>query len=97
MFSLPKTVALAGLTAAVLAAPLAPALAATVEAPKPKLVVVISIDQFSASLFEQYRADFTPHTSQRTWSAGKSLTATLVGRAVQLGHVKVDEAPTTVL
>ena len=34
------------------------AAAAPVEAPKPKLVVVISIDQFSANLFEQYRADF---------------------------------------
>jgi predicted AlkP superfamily pyrophosphatase or phosphodiesterase len=34
------------------------ALAAPPEAPKPKLVVVISIDQFSASLFEQYRTDF---------------------------------------
>lgn len=34
------------------------ALAAPAEAPKPKLVVVISIDQFSASLFEQYRGDF---------------------------------------
>lgn len=55
MFSLPKTAAVA-LAATVLAAPLAHA--APVEAPKPKLVVVISIDQFSASLFEQYRADF---------------------------------------
>jgi predicted AlkP superfamily pyrophosphatase or phosphodiesterase len=58
MFSLPKTVALVALTAAVLTAPITPALAAPVETPKPKLVVVISIDQFSASLFEQYRADF---------------------------------------
>jgi predicted AlkP superfamily pyrophosphatase or phosphodiesterase len=33
-------------------------LAAPVEAPKPKLVVVISIDQFSANLFEQYRGQF---------------------------------------
>jgi len=40
---------------------------------------------------EQYRADFTPHTPQRTWSAAKSLTATVVGRAVHLGHVRVDE------
>jgi predicted AlkP superfamily pyrophosphatase or phosphodiesterase len=32
--------------------------AAPVTAPRPKLVVVISIDQFSANLFEQYRADF---------------------------------------
>jgi len=37
----------------------APTQAATVEKPRPKLVVVISIDQFSANLFEQYRADFT--------------------------------------
>ena len=35
-----------------------PAAAATPETPHPKLVVVISIDQFSASLFEQYRPDF---------------------------------------
>ncbi|MGR4865293.1 alkaline phosphatase PhoY [Caulobacter sp. LARHSG274] len=32
--------------------------AAPVEAPAPKLVVVISIDQFSANLFEQYRPSF---------------------------------------
>jgi predicted AlkP superfamily pyrophosphatase or phosphodiesterase len=32
--------------------------AAPIAKPAPKLVVVISIDQFSASLFEQYRADF---------------------------------------
>ena len=55
MFSLSQTVALAGLTAAVL---VAPAVAAPVETPRPKLVVVISIDQFGASLFEQYRAEF---------------------------------------
>ena len=58
MFSLPKTVALAALTATLAAALSVPAVAAPVEAPKPKLVVVISIDQFSASLFEQYRPDF---------------------------------------
>jgi CubicO group peptidase (beta-lactamase class C family) len=39
---------------------------------------------------EQYRADFTPHTPQRTWSAAKSLTAAVVGRAIQLGLLKVD-------
>jgi predicted AlkP superfamily pyrophosphatase or phosphodiesterase len=59
MFSLPKTVALVALTATLAAAPPSLAIAAApLEAPKPKLVVVISIDQFSASLFEQYRADF---------------------------------------
>jgi CubicO group peptidase (beta-lactamase class C family) len=39
---------------------------------------------------ERYRAGWTMHTPQRTWSVAKSLTATLVGRAVQLGLVDVD-------
>ncbi len=32
---------------------------------------------------EQYRADMNMHSSQRTWSVGKSLAATVVGAAVQ--------------
>lgn len=55
---------------------------------KTTAVVVVKDGRIVA---EQYRADFTPHTPQRTWSAAKSLTATVVGRAVQLGHVKVNE------
>jgi CubicO group peptidase (beta-lactamase class C family) len=39
---------------------------------------------------ERYRAGYGPHTPQRTWSAAKSITGTLVGRAVRLGLVKVD-------
>ncbi|WP_430423901.1 serine hydrolase domain-containing protein [Phenylobacterium sp.] len=39
---------------------------------------------------EQYRPGYDLYTPQRTWSAAKSLTATVVGRAVQLGKVKVD-------
>jgi len=39
---------------------------------------------------EQYRAGYDLHTPQRTWSAAKSLTATVIGRAVQLGKTKVD-------
>ncbi|MGI8841634.1 MAG: serine hydrolase domain-containing protein [Caulobacteraceae bacterium] len=39
---------------------------------------------------ERYRAGFDAHRPQRTWSAAKSLTATLVGRAVQLRLVRVD-------
>lgn len=39
---------------------------------------------------EQYRDGYNMHTPQRTWSAAKSLTATVVGRAVHLGLVKVD-------
>lgn len=41
---------------------------------------------------EQYRPGYDLHTPQRTWSAAKSLTATMVGRAVALGKAKV-EAP----
>jgi CubicO group peptidase (beta-lactamase class C family) len=41
-------------------------------------------------LAEQYREGYDLHTPQRTWSAGKSLTASVIGRAVQLGLVKVD-------
>jgi len=39
---------------------------------------------------EQYRAGYDLHTPQRTWSAAKSLTATVVGRAAQLGKLQVD-------
>ena len=34
---------------------------------------------------ERYRDGYEPHRPQRTWSAAKSLTATVLGRAVQLG------------
>lgn len=36
---------------------------------------------------ERYRPDFTPHTSQRTWSVAKSLAGTVIGAAVQDGLV----------
>lgn len=39
---------------------------------------------------ERYRDGWTMHTPQRTWSVAKSLTATLVGRAVQMGLVDVN-------
>lgn len=39
---------------------------------------------------ERYRPGWTMHTPQRTWSVAKSLTATLVGRAVALGLVRID-------
>ena len=51
------------LALALLAAPLAaqdaPPAAAPAKAPPPKLVVVISVDQFSADLFAEYRNRFT--------------------------------------
>lgn len=46
-------------------------------------------------LAERYRAGYDLHTPQRTWSVAKSITATVVGRAVQLGLMKVD-APANV-
>jgi CubicO group peptidase (beta-lactamase class C family) len=44
---------------------------------------------------ERYRPGYDLHTPQRTWSAAKSLTASVVARAVQLGKAKV-EAPANV-
>jgi CubicO group peptidase (beta-lactamase class C family) len=41
-------------------------------------------------LAEHYREGYDLHTSQRTWSVAKSITATVVGRAIQLGLLKVD-------
>jgi CubicO group peptidase (beta-lactamase class C family) len=41
-------------------------------------------------LAERYRAGYDMHTPQRTWSVAKSITATVVGRAVQLGLMRVD-------
>ncbi|TWB24821.1 putative AlkP superfamily pyrophosphatase or phosphodiesterase [Nitrospirillum amazonense] len=36
-----------------------PAVAADAEAPAPKLIVLVSVDQFSTDLFQQYRSHFT--------------------------------------
>lgn len=44
---------------------------------------------------ERYRPGYDLYTPQRTWSAAKSLTATLVGRAVRLRKAKV-EAPAVI-
>ncbi len=38
---------------------------------------------------ERYRAGYGVHVPQRTWSVAKSLTATMVGRAVALGRIAV--------
>ena len=40
---------------------------------------------------ERYRPDFDIHTPQRTWSVAKSLSATLIGRAVLAGKLSVDK------
>ena len=38
---------------------------------------------------ERYRPDFTMHSSQRTWSVGKSLAGTVIGAAVQQGRIRL--------
>ena len=40
---------------------------------------------------EAYALGIGMHTPQRTWSVAKSLTATLIGRAVELGLVRLDD------
>jgi CubicO group peptidase (beta-lactamase class C family) len=40
---------------------------------------------------ERYRADFNMHNSQRTWSVAKSIAASVIGRAAQLGLLRVDD------
>ncbi len=55
-------------------------------APATTAVIILKAGKIVA---EQYRTGFDIHTPQRTWSVAKSLTATLVGRAVRLGLVDV--------
>ncbi len=49
-------------------------------------VVVVNDGRIVA---EQYRPDLTMHSSQRTWSVGKSLAATVIGAAVQQQLINV--------
>lgn len=44
-------------------------------------------------VFERYRLGFTPETRHVSWSAAKSLTTTLVGRAVQTGLIPSIDDP----
>jgi CubicO group peptidase (beta-lactamase class C family) len=39
---------------------------------------------------ERYRPDFDMHSSQRTWSAAKSIAGTVIGAAVQQGLLRTD-------
>ncbi len=71
-FALPAALALLAATPA--AAQQAPAPAAAAPATPPKLIVVISVDQFSADLFAEYRSQFTG-----------GLRAAADGRGVPLG------------
>ena len=40
---------------------------------------------------EQYRDGFDQNTSQRTWSVAKSIAASVIGAAVEKGHIDVDD------
>ena len=57
------------------------------EGTKTTAVIVIKDGKILA---ERYRDGFDMHTPQRTWSAAKSITASLVGRAAHLGLLRVD-------
>lgn len=46
-------------------------------------------------LIEQYKADYTPYTSQRTWSTAKSIAASVIGVAVEKGLLDV-KAPANI-
>ena len=61
---------------------------AAIKAPGTSAVLVLRGGRIVA---ERYALGIGMHTPQRTWSVAKSLTATLIGRAVQLGRVQLDE------
>lgn len=42
-------------------------------------------------IFERYRPDVTKETQLESWSMGKSLTATLIGRLLQAGKLSLDQ------
>jgi CubicO group peptidase (beta-lactamase class C family) len=64
----------------------AAALAGDYGSPRSTAVLVLAGGRIVA---ERYRPGWTLHTPQRTWSVAKSLTASLIGRAVQLGVLDV--------
>ena len=68
---------------------LAPVLARAFDAYGGKTTAVLVVKD-GRIIGEQYRPGYDLHTPQRTWSAAKSLTATVIGRAAQLGKLKVD-------
>lgn len=55
-------------------------------------VLVTTAEQL---LIEQYKPGYTPYTSQRTWSVGKAITATVIGVAVEKGLVDI-KAPANI-
>ncbi len=57
------------------------------EGPRTTAVVVVHADTLVA---ERYAPGFDAETSQRTWSVAKSLAATVIGAAVQQGHLSLD-------
>lgn len=77
-------------TAAALDAVVARAFAgADFGAPGPDATTAVIILKGGRIVAERYRSGFDRHTPQRTWSVAKSLAATLVGRAAQLGRIDI--------
>jgi CubicO group peptidase (beta-lactamase class C family) len=84
--AVPRAQRLPKARAAALDALLAAAFAGDFGSTRTTAVLVLANGRIVA---EQYRPGWTMHTPQRTWSVAKSLTASLVGRAVQLGLIDV--------
>ncbi len=78
-------------TARALAKAIDHAFEASTTGPGPQTTAVLVVMD-GRIVAERYRPGYDLHTPQRTWSAAKSITATLIGRGVRLGFVKV-EAP----
>ncbi len=55
----------------------------------PTTAILISTP--NAMVAEHYRDDYTPYTSQRTWSSAKSIAATLIGVAVKDGLIDLNK------
>lgn len=70
------------------AAALDTVVAEAIAAPGTSAVLVLKGGRIVA---ERYALGIGMHTPQRTWSVAKSLTAALIGRAVELGKVRLDE------
>ena len=61
----------------------------TADGPGPRTTAVLVVVD-GRIVAERYRGGFDLHTPQRTWSAAKSITGTLIGLGVKRGLMKVD-------
>jgi len=51
----------------------------------------VVVTQNNRLIAERYLEGYDIHTSQRTWSVAKSVAASILGAAVQKGHIKVED------